>query len=71
MPTMTRWQRLINLSQTILKTWVTPEEKQFPGVRFDSEIDLLNQLPEMMKKDNVGWEYVNAPPDGGDTSKRG
>lgn len=62
-----RSQALIKLAAQILKTWKTPEEIQYPGVRFDSGdpewrggygVARDNELPDFVKKDNDGWDYV-------------
>lgn len=67
MQAKTRSQALIKLAAKILQTFKTPDEQQFPGVRFDVSSDTWrggygipdnDAIPDMIKKDNDGWDYV-------------
>lgn len=67
MQAKTRSQALIRLASKILRTFKTPEEIQFPGIRFDTDegewrggygVPHDNDIPEFVKKDNDGWDYV-------------
>lgn len=57
----------IKLAAHILKSWVTDEQIKYPGVRFDNREDgwhegygvpMDDDIPDFVKKDNDGWDYV-------------
>lgn len=63
----TRSQALISLAAKLLKSWATEDALKFPGVRFDNEeprwrggygIARDHDVPDFVKKDNDGWDYV-------------
>jgi hypothetical protein len=58
---------LIKLRRKILDLWQTEDQILYPGVRFDSGepewrggygIPRDHDLPDFVKKDNEGWDYV-------------
>lgn len=62
-----RSQALIRLASKILRGFKTPEDMQFPGVRFDAPegewrggygVPKDDNIPDFVKKDNDGWDYV-------------
>ena len=62
-----RSQALIRLAARIMKSWKTDDEIAFPGVRFDAGdpewrggygIPRDNDIPDFVKKDNDGWDYI-------------
>lgn len=57
----------IKLAAKILASWTTEEQKAYPGIRVNGDssqwtehygVPIDNDIPDFIKKDNDGWDYV-------------
>lgn len=64
-----RSQGLIKRAAQILKRWVTDDEIKYPGIVFHHDapewrggygVPVGRDVPEFVKEDNDGWDYIHS-----------